>query len=680
LYRRALATTEKTLGAEHPQTATILLNLAALYERTDRNEEAQRAFERASQIMERVFGDRHPLTATTLDNYACFLVAAGRPEEALIKMTRAADIWSEHRARLFAFATEREQLAFVGLPETRRGGMNISLTLAAELLPQNPAARRFALDVVLANKGLMLETLAARQADVLGSDDPKLRRLYTEWQTAGRALLREQLDAPKSWQTKGQPSRVPELEKRKEAAEQALARVSARFIGYRLNARVGVDSLELALPADAALVEFVRYRSFRFGARDGKEWGNYKYVALVMCGGGNREHDVMLVALGPAAPIEAAIQTWRKAVGPRPRGSVSPRVEVEKASAELARLVWKPVASSLAGCHSVYIAPDGELAFVSFGALPGNDTNKFLMEEFDISFVATGRDLVRRSEAKAGKPVLIGAPEFGAVLAQGGSEAFGPLRALSFHPLPSTKIEVETISRLLDAQKQGPMLITGTEATEARVKALRQPGLLHLATHGFFLPDTGISEFATDEKLRGVGGVRLQAAPELDISQAGRLWREIQLHNPMQRSGIALAGANETLRGQRALGDDDGILTAEEVTRMDLWGTRCVVVSACESGLGEAKGGEGVFGLRRAFTLAGAQSLVMALWSVSDDSTRELMGSLYRQLEAAGTAPRALLIAQRDWIARERAAGRYPHPFHWAAFIASGTGPSHESR
>ena len=152
------------------------------------------------------------------------------------------------------------------------------------------------------------------------------------------------------------------------------------------------------------------------------------------------------------------------------------------------------------------------------------------------------------------------------------------------------------------------------------------------------------------------------------------LWSQFQQRNPMRRSGVALVGANDTLAGRRPAGGDDGLLTAEEVVGMDLWGTNLVVISACESGLGEFRGGEGVYGLRRAFAVAGAQNLVMSLWSVSDRETTRLMESLYTHISKGGTPQLALLAAQREYIAAERAAGRYPHPFYWAAFVASGSG------
>lgn len=314
-----------------------------------------------------------------------------------------------------------------------------------------------------------------------------------------------------------------------------------------------------------------------------------------------------------------------------------------------------------------------------------------------------------RTETGQGNPsLLVGDPDFGptestapatmasadppseADLLRNPLSGISDLRsfaALTFNSLPGTRDEVTAIAGLLVKDGKEPTLLTGAKATEAALKSAKHPRILHLATHGFFLPDTGMDEKMSDDDLRGVGGIRPMslATSEGDTAAIGnpagaKLWRQLRLKNPMHRSGVALAGANDTIRGGHAAGGDDGLLTAEEVAGMDLWGTRLVVISACESGVGEAKGGEGVFGLRRAFTMAGAQNLVMSLWSVSDKPTQALMTSLYENLDKTGSPPRALLAAQRDWIAKERAAGRYPHPFYWAAFVASGTGLSLESQ
>jgi len=557
----------------------------------------------------------------------------------------------------------------------------------------------------------------------LPPDELRLKRLFETWRTASEALSKARMTVPKPSQTEDHRALVAELEKNRESAEQALARASSWFTSQRQAFHATASDMAHVLPKGAALIEMVKYQTLHFGVKPrekewgdwNEEWGDWNYAALVLRGCGNTaEPDVALVRLGTADKIEAAVKKWRKAAAPDAQGRRSDKATLDAASQELAALVWNPIVPALGECRKVYLSPDGELAFVSFGALPGSKPDRFVIDDYDITYVATGRDLVRTGGGQSNAPLLVGAPDFGAgekgttehtentesgkkqkpsvssvssvveqdqqlLAMRPGISDLRSFTALSFAPLPGTRTEVEAVAKLLQEGKETlrrsqtaatvPVVLTGAKADEATVKAAKHPSVLHLATHGFFLPDSGLDELmASNDRFRS------QLDGEMADATAGKLWRQMRLKNPMHRSGIALAGANDTIRGRREAGGNDGILTAEEVAGMDLWGTRMVVISACESGLGEARGGEGVFGLRRAFTMAGAQSLVMTLWAVSDDATRELMQSLYRHLPEERTPQRALLAAQREWIAKKRAAGLYPHPVHWAAFLCSGIG------
>ena len=171
-------------------------------------------------------------------------------------------------------------------------------------------------------------------------------------------------------------------------------------------------------------------------------------------------------------------------------------------------------------------------------------------------------------------------------------------------------------------------VLTQAAATESALKEVSSPRVLHVATHGFFLPDQKHEE-SIAQSARGLGLVndRAVVAP---VAPRGE--------NPLLRSGLALAGANE--RGGTSAAGEDGVLTAYEAAGLDLWGTRLVVLSACETGVGEVQNGDGVYGLRRALVLAGSESQVMTLWQVSDDATRELMIEYYHRLQSGGGARR----------------------------------------
>jgi CHAT domain-containing protein len=221
----------------------------------------------------------------------------------------------------------------------------------------------------------------------------------------------------------------------------------------------------------------------------------------------------------------------------------------------------------------------------------------------------------------------------------------GQLRAsgIRFDRLEDTAVEADLVRRHLDA-----VSLTGADALERRVVACRSPRVLHIATHGFFLADTLLRPHTVAGAGEATGGAS-------------------SLGNPLLRSGLALAGANAWLDGSRPPEEaDDGLLTAEDVSGMDLVGTELVVLSACDTGLGEYRSGEGLFGLRRAFAIAGADVLVMSLWQVPSEQTTALMEVFYDRLAAGSSAAEAL----REAKAAVRA--QWSETFFWGAFVAFG--------
>jgi CHAT domain-containing protein len=346
------------------------------------------------------------------------------------------------------------------------------------------------------------------------------------------------------------------------------------------------------------------------------------------------------------------------------------------------------------------LSPDGALNLIPFGALV-DEGNKYLLENYSITYLTSGRDLLRlqlRGESRQ-TPVVVANPQFGGTAAAtasatpranestGGSLAAATaaesrrssdMSNVNFKPLPGTKGEAAALGALLP----GVLVLTEARASESAVKAVSAPSILHIATHGFFLPDQKQEE----SNAQSARGLALGTDPAIAAAVAARS------ENPLLRSGLALAGANE--RGGAAAAaaatGEDGVLTAYEAAGLDLWGTRLVVLSACETGVGEVQNGDGVYGLRRALVLAGSESQVMTLWQVSDDATRELMIEYYRRLQtgaARGEALRQVQLAmlsgaqkasggQQRGLGGDQSGSRrdanWSHPFYWAAFIQSG--------
>jgi CHAT domain-containing protein len=289
-----------------------------------------------------------------------------------------------------------------------------------------------------------------------------------------------------------------------------------------------------------------------------------------------------------------------------------------------------------------------------------DENEQYLLKNYTITYVTTGRDLLRLSLSNPARqsPVLFANPNYDRGAATQIASKSPPDKenrssadsnSLQFGPLEGTKQEAEAIMPLL----KGATLLTQAQASENALKQVSSPQILHLATHGFFLEDVPLVTPANPFDRAGTIAVPFSGARKPSGSQ----------ENPLLRSGIALAGAN-----QRRSGSEDGVLTALEATNLKLRGTKLVVLSACETGVGDVPNGDGVYGLRRAFVLAGSESQVFSLWKVDDYGTKELMVKYYQRLLRGEGRSEALRQVQLEMLA----SAKYQHPFYWSAFLPSG--------
>ena len=402
------------------------------------------------------------------------------------------------------------------------------------------------------------------------------------------------------------------------------------------------------------------------------------------------DRPIARVELGPLAPIRAAIDAWRPILR---REQPAPQDEPGGPAARLRRLVWSPLEEHLAGVATVLVSPDGPLGLVPLEALPGKAAGSYLIEDYTIALVpvprmfgvdgAVAAEGPKPATAQAEAPSLLlvgdvdygGDPGVASTLVASRSAAVGTRAGFEpkFERRDGMRVEVLAIRDSFEKQfkKRFPesraTLLSDEDATE---EALRQMAgryrYLHLATHGYFAPP----------ELRSALGPSDQAArPGTDLFGA----RGVAGFHPGLLSGLALAGAN--IRPTPS-GRDDGILTALEVAELDLAKVELAVLSACETGLGEVAGGEGLLGLQRAFQVAGARAVVASLWKVPDIQTQNLMARFYENLWRKGLPPRAALRAAQLEMLREgykrglvpidepRKTERVP-PYYWAAFVLS---------
>ncbi len=578
------------------------------------------------------------------------------------------------------------------------------LTYAFRLRDQRPelaeeAYRRFG-----SQKSVVLDALIhMRRIERELASDPQLAALAHELEQQ-RALMNALVMVPEASQG------AEPLHARQRALREELHRLENQF-AVELAQRSGTLSrrsltLEELLPhlrADgrAALVEYVRYEQIEMTPEvGGVAKGEPYYAAFVVAPGA--EPTIELIDLGPAGEIERLIEEYREHIREVPRAlSFSSRESLVETYRELAtplyRRVFEPVAQVLGDADSIYLAADDELNRIAFETLV-DENGQFLIERYSYSYLSSSSDLLRERDPPGEGVVVFADPAFDADAAtqrgviaelapQPDADSFAwrsapdiATRGLSWSRLPGTAAEVELIEQIFSGTEYGEVTTyAGERALEGLLKQVERPRLLHLATHGFYLPEIDDDDERFGEPaLSGMG----------TSAVISRLRRE---QNPLYRSGLVLAGANranedatesvdeiESGDSDSSAADDlpawpadDGWVTAEEVAMLDLQGTELVVLSACETGLADVRTGENVSGLRRAFLHAGARNLVTSLYKVPDDATHRLMGKFYTQLREVG--PReALRSAQLAMMEEERQEYGAAHPFFWGSFIFVG--------
>jgi CHAT domain-containing protein/tetratricopeptide (TPR) repeat protein len=676
-YRSALEIRRAMLPAEHPSIAQTLNNLGAVHLALGQFDRAEPLFREALEMDAKILGADHPLISAHLYNLASATAALGNAAGAFELRQGAATIDGTIIDQIFSLNSDAQRLQYLTDISWR---LNWFLSLIVDHLQSDDGARQ-ALDLVLRRKALGAEALGVQRDAVLGGRYPQLRE-RVETLTAVRAevaslTLGQAARAPST----GARERLAELEAREQELDAELSReISEMRVNQRLRA-ANRHTVAGALPSESVLVEFVRSERFHFGAiaaRGEDNWLPARYVAFVLPA--DAPDEVTLINLGDAERIDASIARCTASLfGARRNAPPSVDVETEQPvaggdvprkaiayaarelasevdaphiehwaidSATLRRLIFDPLVTALKGRIRIIFAPDGDLARVPFQAL-STDEGGFLIDRYTISYVTVGRDVLRvqnPSQPTTEPPIVAADPDFDL----GSATQLGT----PFRRLPGTRVEGQVVAHRLGQ----PALMDGA-VTEKTLKAARAPRILHLATHGFFVAST----------------VAVSNQPDIlpvEAPLAGPLAWLGHTGDPLLRSGLALAGANTWLAGGHLQQEaEDGLLMARDVAGLDLLGTELVVLSACETGLGQIQIGEGVFGLRRAFAVAGARVLVMSLWKVPDAETATLMEAFYSQLLQGNSAVDALHTAQA-------ALRRDGHDVYaWGAFICEGAWP-----
>jgi CHAT domain-containing protein/tetratricopeptide (TPR) repeat protein len=653
LLQRALSIWEKTQGPEHRNVAAALANLSHLYRSKGDYPKAEAFIGRALAIFEKAMGPEHPDVATALDTLAALSATKGDFVRAISFQLRANAISERNLALNLAAGSERQKLAYLSLLSKQT---DFTFSLHCQAAPDDPQALNLAFTTLLRRKGRGLDAMVDTVATLRRHITPEDQKIFDQL-----VDLRSQLAA---FTLRGAGAVDPETYRSQirplaEEVEELEAKISSRSAEFRAQSQpVALDAIQAALPEGSALIEFVVYTPQDI--QTGKDKPP-RYLAYLLAAQGPPRW----VDLGEAVAIDRAVDGWRRALrDPK-------RTDIKQLARIVDERVMKTVRSLLDEMPGVtrrlLIAPDGALNLIPFAALV-DELDRYLVERYAISYLTSGRDLLRlqTSESSKNAPLVLANPLFGRAAAvaahmnqysgspgnQAGDQGQARVnpKHIFFQSLPGTKHEALAIKAVLS----DAVVLVREEATEAALKKARAPRILHIATHGFFLNDRE----TPSAEIRGVSGDHNPHASNQGFDKGAA-----RIENPLLRSGLALAGVNEH-RG----GDDDGLLTAMEAASLNLWGTRLVVLSACDTGVGEVKNGEGVYGLRRALVLAGSESQVMSLWPVSDRETRSFMAGYYGRLlkgEGRGEALRQIgLEMLKDTKLR--------HPYYWASFIQAG--------
>ena len=671
LSQQALAMYQRLHPEDHPSVATSLNNLAELYKDRGRYGEAEPVYQQALAMRKRLFPDDHPSVATSLSNIGLFYQAQRQYLQALNYLAQAAEVQEAIIAENLLVGSEQQKKQFLDLFQ---GNTNTTISFHLTAVPENREAAQLALTTILRRKGRILDAMGQTLQTLRDNLDPTSEKLFVQLASTQTELAnlssRPLPEDANATQRQNIQTQQTELDKQIKTLEAQLSSRSAEFAQETIP--VTIEAVQQTIPQNAALVEFIQYQPFNPQER---KYSEPRYAVYVLLPDGQMKWQ----DLGEASVIDDQIQRFRTLLGngggtlldnsdenDDDRGGLGAEpiesgIEATKEVArELDQMLMKPVRAMIGDASHLLLSPDSQLNTLPFAALI-DEQNKYLVENYLITYLTSGRDLLRlqlNQDREPTTPLLMANPTYslsGVTVASVSNEndneqnrgrRSGELATLEFDSLPGTKVEGEAISQIVP----NLTILTEQQASENNLKQTKHPQFLHLATHGFFLPPQ--PEKPNNNQNQGTLSLDNQT-PVFSTAE-----------NPLLRSGLALAGFN-----QRNSGTEDGVLTALEVTGLNLRGTKLVVTSACETGLGDVQAGEGIYGLRRAFTLAGAQSQLMSLWKVSDEGTKDLMVEYYTRIQNGEARGEALRQVQLEMLQSEDR----NHPFFWAAFIPSGS-------
>ncbi len=646
LLEEALTTSRSVYGREHPAYIATLRNLSILYQDDEQYQKAEALIEEALMLRKKVLGELHPDYAYALYSKAVLYHRMGKYQEAIPIFHEVVSSYLRQIRAYFPALSEKEKSAFY---KTIEPIINAYRDFVVDVFVNKKYKDKDTVhdmlgelyNVQLTTKAMLLHTSGKLRENILSSSDTQLIQTYATWIAQKELLAQAYTLSRKALQEKsisieGVERKANELEKQL-SAESALF---AQDIGF---SHITWQDVQQHLKKNEAAVEIIRGEIAR--AQDDKVF----YVALLVT---PAQPYPMLAVLPQGEAMEGKNYFYYKnAILFHVRDTLS------------YQLYWQNIQQQLPqNAQTIYVAPDGIYNKVSLNSLYDPKSGEYLLSKLNIRMLSSTRGVVENAKRKPKahqklQAYLFGYPNYqlnrpgNDILPQlpiDNTEGFPFQSATEITRLPGTEREVNDIESMLQHSGWDTYKFTENVALEENIKQVRNPDLLHVATHGYFMSDLSLAD---QEKVYGIH-LKSMAA------------------NPLLRSGLLLAGSQQTLLASEAEEDrvlgkeaEDGILTAYEAMNLNLRGTELVVLSACETGLGDLKNGEGVYGLQRAFLVAGAESVLMSLWKVNDQITTQLIKTFYSNWLSGQDKFEALRQAQLT------IKNQYKAPYYWSAFV-----------
>lgn len=627
LLEQVLHITENSIGKDHPSYSITLSNLAALYQDTRQPDKAEKAWRESVELRKRILGVNHPDYARSLYGLATITFAKGNYAEAKKMYESVVINYLEQIRENFPSMSEKEKGAFYAKIKPVFDTYQDFCVQYYHRNKQDPQAAtvlKELYDIQLATKAILLNATNKVRSRILNSGDAELVKTFQQWISLKEEIVRYYTLSEEERKT--QMVDVMQLQQQANELEKSLSEKSELFKSQFDQQIIQTEQIAQALKADEAAVEIIRLKR-KF------ETDSIYYVGLVLHSGNPIPS---LVVWPHGTKLETRFYRYHRNT-----------IKFKYTDSLSYKYYWQPLEPALEAVRHVYISSDGIFNKVNVNTLRNPKTKQWVLDNFSIGLVSNTNEIL--VHAGGGNELTPSAYLFGDVDFNGGTQVAGTTRSLArsygfadnvIPNLPATEKEVDEIQSLLSKQQWSAQQFKTSNATEENLKKLDNPRLIHIATHGYFMSDIDMDDREGD--------------------------RATFFNNPLLRSGILLAGAAQRRVSASIESGEDGALSAYEAMNLYLENTDLVVLSACETGLGEVRNGEGVYGLQRSFLVAGSKAVMMSLWQVDDVATQELMVKFYSLWLSTGNRQEAFRQAQ---IALKE---KYNDPYFWGAFVMIG--------